>query len=120
MKEAVDSHKKGKPKRQHFTGKDKMKPRNMRPRTTEEFQSTIKTPTSDIRNKQKRLEIRAKRKVALKAIKDKARKSRKHLPQSERQQPITIEDKQMATEGHLVEEHPEHAVDEFNNILTNQ
>lgn len=54
--------------------------KGFRPRTAEEFQQSMTTATSDIRNKQKRLEIRAKRKAALKALKDKARKQRKQLP----------------------------------------
>lgn len=108
MKEVEGEQRKHRPKNpKNGDRKNKNKGRRVfKPRTTEEFQATIATPTSDIRNKEKRLEIRGKRKAALKAIKDKARKQRKQLPASERQQPITIEDKQLATDGHLVEDHP--------------
>ena len=57
----------------------------------------MKVRTSDIKNKQKRLEIREQRRVTLKNIKSKARKQRKDLPADQRQMPKTIEDKQEAT-----------------------
>ena len=91
-----------------------------RPRTEEEFNDTIRVPTSDIKNKQKRLEVRGKRRATLKNIKASARKKRKTLPAEERQMPKSIEDKQAATDAHLVDEHPEHEVDEFQPLLSQE
>lgn len=73
-----------------------------RPKTEEEFARTMKVRTSDIKNKQKRLQVREQRRVLLKNIKSKARKQRKDLPADQKQMPKTIEDKQEATDAHLI------------------
>lgn len=60
----------------------------------EEFSTIFKKQPNQIKNKQKRVEVHYKRNVLKNQIQMKERKERKKLPASERQKPITIEDKQ--------------------------
>lgn len=62
-----------------------------------------KTETSDIKNKQKRVEVHYKRNIVKNMLKMKERKERKKLPACERQTPITIEDKQRGGEEYVEE-----------------
>ena len=56
--------------------------------------ATYKRMPSEIANKQKRVEVNYKRRAIKAQLQMKERKERKKLPADQRQQPITIEDKQ--------------------------
>ena len=68
-----------------------------------DFHNTFKVQAHEIKNKMKRIEVNIKRRAMINTLKLKERKQRQKLPQSEREQPQTIEDKQLAGDEHLHE-----------------
>lgn len=90
--------KKEKLSRKEQQGGQKKKALKPKPKSTQEFHTTYKKMPSEIGNKQKRVEVNYKRRAIKAQLQMKERKERKQLPPEQRQQPITIEDKQEAGE----------------------